>query len=418
MNTADPAAALPPSFSIFKNRAFLTFLIARISTSIGVLAESVTLGWQVYVIARLTHSVEQSAFLVGMIGLAQFLPLFLLALVAGEAADRYDRRHILLGCVTAKVLCAALLAWLAYSGSTMLAPIFAIAVVFGMARAFLMPASAAMGPMLVDRAQLPRAIAWSTLGMQAGMIAGPWLGGFLCSVSPALSYGASGALYILAGIMLVSIRVNTKPESKGGSRLLLIREGIDYVWNNRIVFGAISLDLFAVLLGGATALLPVFARDILHIGADGFGLLRAGPALGGATMAFWLSRKPIERWAGPKMLIAVGVFGIATLAFALSRDLIFSVAALAVLGAADTVSVFIRQSLIQLATPDAMRGRVSAVSSLFISASNELGEFESGVAARLLGPVGAAIFGGVGSLVVTGLWARLFPELRKADRLV
>jgi hypothetical protein len=213
------------------------------------------------------------------------------------------------------------------------------------------------------------------------------------------------------------IRKPSKPEVQPGSRWTLMKEGLAYVWRQKIVFGAISLDLFAVLLGGATALLPVFARDILHVGAEGFGVLRAGPAIGATVVALWLAAHPIRRKAGFYMLAGVAVFGLATCVFALSRSLALSVAALAVLGGADMLSVYVRQTLVQLVTPDAMRGRVAAVSSVFIGASNELGEFESGVAARFLGPVGAALFGGIGALVVTGLWARLFPALRKADRL-
>jgi predicted MFS family arabinose efflux permease len=268
--------------------------------------------------------------------------------------------------------------------------------------------------MLVPREVLPRAVGWNSLSMQTGFVIGPWLGGVLCAVSVPSSYATAGGLYVCAGIALLFIRSNTKPNHAGGARLSLIAEGLAYVCSNKVVFGAISLDLFAVLLGGVTALLPVFARDILHIGADGFGLLRSAPAIGGGLMALTLSLRPIHRDAGIWMLWAVAVYGVATVVFAVSTWLWVSMLALSVLGAADAVSVFVRQSLVQILTPDAMRGRVSAVSSLFISASNELGEFESGVAARILGPVGAAIFGGVGSVVLTGFWAHLFPALRQA----
>ena len=251
--------------------------------------------------------------------------------------------------------------------------------------------------------------------MQTGMVLGPWLGGVLCAVSVPLSYAAAGGpLSRSPASPLLFIRANTKPNHAGGARLTLIAEGLAYVWSNKVVFGAISLDLFAVLLGGVTALLPVFARDILHIGADGFGLLRSAPAIGGGLMALALSMRPIHRDAGFWMLCAVAAYGAATVIFAVSTWVWVSMLALAVLGAADAVSVFVRQSLVQILTPDPMRGRVSAVSSLFISASNELGEFESGVAARILGPIGAAIFGGVGSVVLTGLWAHMFPSLRQA----
>jgi hypothetical protein len=268
--------------------------------------------------------------------------------------------------------------------------------------------------MLVPREVLPRAIGWNTLAMQVGFVIGPWLGGVLCAVSVPAAYAVAAALYVAAGTAVWSIGANAKPDYKGGGRLKLIAEGLAYVWSNKIVFGAISLDLFAVLLGGVTALLPVYARDVLHIGPDGFGLLRSGPAIGGGLMALALSTRPVQRDAGYWMLVSVAAYGVATIVFALSTWIALSMLALAALGAADTVSVFVRQSLIQIVTPDPMRGRVTAVSSLFISASNELGEFESGVAARILGPVGAAVFGGVGSILLTGVWAKMFPELRNA----
>ena len=246
------------------------------------------------------------------------------------------------------------------------------------------------------------------------MVIGPWLGGVLCAVSVPAAYGTAAVLYVAAGIAVTFIAANTKPDHKGGGRLKLIAEGLAYVWSNKIVFGAISLDLFAVLLGGVTALLPVFARDVLHIGPEGFGLLRSGPAIGGGLMALALSTRPIQRDAGYWMLVSVAAYGVATVIFAVSTWIWISMLALAALGAADAVSVFVRQSLVQIVTPDPMRGRVTAVSSLFISASNELGEFESGVAARFLGPIGAAVFGGVGSIVLTGVWAKMFPALRDA----
>jgi MFS family permease len=264
---------------------------------------------------------------------------------------------------------------------------------------------------------LPQAISRNSLGDQAGSMIGPWIGGALCAVSPAVAYAGAAVLYAVAGGALLCLRANTRPEFQRGSRLEQIREGIVYVWTNRIVLGAISLDLFAVLLGGATALLPVFASDVLKVGAHGFGVLRSGPAIGASAMAFALSRWPLHRRAGHWMFAGVAVFGVATLVFAVSRSTIVSVIALIVLGASDMISVYVLQSLVQIATSDHMRGRVSAVAGLFIGASAELGEFETGVVARVLGPMGAAIFGGVGSLVVTGTWSRMFPSLRKADRL-
>jgi MFS family permease len=406
----------PIAFRTFLQRYpnFRLLLLSRLLSTVAMLTNSVTLGWQVYSIARLDHTVAQSSFLVGMIGLVQFLPMFTLVLLAGETADRYDRRKILLACIALQLCCSGALALTATAARPSLVTIFALAGVFGIARAFTMPASASLGPMLVPREVLPRAIGFNSLSMQTGMVLGPWLGGVLCAFSVPLAYAAAGGLYLVAGAGLLLIRANTKPDHAGGARLTLIAEGLAYVWSNKVVFGAISLDLFAVLLGGVTALLPVFARDILHIGADGFGLLRSGPAIGGGLMALALSMRPIHRNAGFWMLWAVAAYGAATVIFAVSTWVWVSVLMLAVLGAADAVSVYVRQSLVQILTPDPMRGRVSAVSSLFISASNELGEFESGVAARILGPIGAAIFGGVGSVVLTGLWAHMFPSLRKA----
>ena len=406
-----------PSPAVFRYRAYSLFWAGRVLTTLAVQAESVTIGWQVYTVARRTHSVEQGAFLVGMVGLAQFLPLFALTFVAGAVADRADRRAIILACLGVELACALALAALGLHAGVSLGPIFAIAAVFGAARAFLSPAQGAMGPMLVPREMLPRAIAWNSLGYQSAAIIGPWIGGALCALSPAAAYGASALLYMLAGGAMLMLRADTRPAGSAASRLELIREGLRYVWTNKIVLGAISLDLFAVLLGGATALLPVYARDVLKIGAHGFGVLRSGPAVGAALMAVALSRWQIHRHAGRWMFAGVAAFGLATLAFAVSKLLWLSVLALAILGASDMISVYVRQSLVQIVTPDAMRGRVSAVSTLFIGASNELGEFETGIVARLLGPVGAAIFGGVGSLGITGLWSRLFPSLRDADRL-
>jgi MFS family permease len=413
--TADsPTAAF---LSVFKHRDFTLFWCARMFSTLAVQAESVTIGWQVYTLARHTRSVEQSAFLVGMVGLAQFVPLFLLTFIAGATADRHDRRAIILQCTGVEILCVLALAALALRASPTLFPIFAIAAVFGASRAFLSPASGAMGPMLVPREALPHAVSRNSLGDQIGFVVGPWIGGALCAVSPAVAYGGSAVLYAAAAMALLAIRANTRPERQPGSRLDQIREGIAYVWTNKIVLGAISLDLFAVLLGGATALLPVFASDVLKVGAHGFGVLRSGPAIGAMAMAFALSRWPLHRRAGRWMFAGVAAFGVATLVFAVSKSMTVSVIALAALGAADMISVYVRQSLVQIVTPDHMRGRVSAVAWLFIGASAELGEFETGVAARLLGPVGAAIFGGVGSLVVTGAWSQMFPALRDADRL-
>ena len=410
-------ASLKNSLRVFRHGYFANFWIGRFLSTLGSFTLSVILGWQVYTIARQSYSIEQSAFLVGMVGLAQFLPLFALTLIAGTAVDRYDRRKILLAATLFQLSCATALAVIAWSTHPRLAVIFSVAALFGVARAFIIPAASALGPMLVSIELLPRAIAWNSLGMQGGMVMGPWIGGVLSSISTSLAYTAAACMYLLSITAFALIRGNTRALHSGGSRLAMVRDGLIYIWSNKLVFGAISLDLVAVLLGSVTALLPVYAHDILNIGAHGFGLLRSGPAIGGGLMALVLSFIPIHRHAGPWMLGSVAVFGFATIVFAVSRNLMLSMVALVILGAADVISVFIRQNLVQLVTPDFMRGRVSAVSGLFISASNELGEFESGVVARLLGPIGSAIVGGIGSIAVTVIWARYFPALREADRL-
>lgn len=409
--------AVPSARALLKERDYLMFWGTRWTGSFASQIQSVAMGWQMYAIARQTRSVEESAFLVGMIGLAAFVPVFLLTLPAGEAADRYDRKKVLLLCLSGEIVSVLALAIATVNGYASPALLLVIAALFGASRAFFAPANTALGPMLVPRKLLPRAIAWNSLAWQTASIAGPAAAGFLVARSAETAYFTTFALYGLSAMLVMGIRANAKPETNPGSRWQLMKEGLSYVWRQKIVFGAISLDLFAVLLGGATALLPVFARDVLHVGPEGFGILRAGPAIGATLVALWLAANPIRRKAGLYMFAGVAVFGMATIVFGLSKSLWLSVAALAVLGGADMLSVFVRQTLVQLVTPDHMRGRVASVSSVFIGASNELGEFESGVVARLLGPVGAAVFGGVGAVMVTALWAKLFPDLRRADRL-
>jgi MFS family permease len=409
--------ALRPTSFLFRHRDFGLFWAGMLLVNIAVQIESVTIGWQIYSLGRLTRSIGESAFLVGMVGLAQFVPMFFLTLFAGSLADRISRRQIVLVSLVVETVCVIGLVAVALHPTPDVLPIFLIAVVFGAARAFLSPAATALVPMLVAKADMPQAISLKSLSWQGAVIVGPWLGGLLCAVSPASAYAATAVLYALGMAIILLMRANTTPERQPGSQFEHIREGLVYTWQNRIVFGAISLDLFAVLLGGATALLPAFASDILNVGPEGFGILRSGPAIGAVIMALYLARWPLTRKAGPRMFLAVGAFGVATIVFGLSKSMPLSVAALAMLGAADMVSVYIRQTLVQIVTPDHMRGRVSSVSGLFISGSNELGEFESGLVSRLIGPVGAAVFGGIGTILVTGAWAWMFPELRKADRL-
>jgi MFS family permease len=415
---APTAAADTSALALLRQRDYMVFLATRVAGVLGTVAQSVTLGWQVYDLSRAERGVAESALNVGFVGLATFLPLVFLALPSGVAADRYPRKTILMACFSAQAVLAAGLAWTAASGLASVGSLVAFAGAFGVTRSFIAPANAAMGPMLVPPHLLPRAIAWNSLAFEIGTIGGPALAGALVAQwSSAYSYLVSLLLYLGPVVGLAAVRGSTRPPAQPGSRLEQMREGLRYIRDNRIVLGAISLDLFAVLLGGATALLPVFARDILAVGPQGFGLMRSAPAAGAAVVALWLAGRPIHRRAGLSLFTGVAIFGVATVVFGLSRSLWLSLAALAVLGGADMVSVYVRQTLVQIVTPDAMRGRVAAVSFLFIGASNELGEFESGVTARLFGPVGAAVFGGVASLLVTGTWARLFPELRKVDRL-
>ena len=396
----------------------MRYLVARWFGVLGTVTQSVTMGWQVYDLARGGKGVAQAALDVGFLGLATFLPLFFLALPAGVVADRYSRRSVIIACYVAEVVCAGVLVATDVLGVLTVPFLIGVAFAFGIARAFRAPAGVALGPMLVPKRLLPQAIAWNSLAFQLGTISGPALAGVLVGRwSPAHSYGVSLALYLAAVVGLARVTRSTRPETQPGSRLTQVREGLAYIWNNKVVFGAISLDLFAVLLGGATALLPVYARDILNVGAEGFGLLRSAPAVGAAAVALVLARRPIYRRAGSAMFTGVALFGMAAVVFGLSRIFWLSLGALVMLGGADMVSVYVRQTLIQIVTPDPMRGRVAAVSFLFIGASNELGEFESGVTARLFGPVAAAVLGGVASLAVTGIWARLFPSLRTVDRL-
>ena len=409
-------SAAPLQF-LSRHKDYRRYFLGMIPIQFGTQIEAITLAWQVYHIARQTRSIEESAFMVGMVGLCQFLPMFALTLFAGNAADRYNRKAIVIWALLAEAVGVLALTLLSLQPAQGLMPIFVIAGLFGAARAFLSPAASALVPMLVTRDDMPVAISFSTTIWMTGVIVGPFIGGLLIAGSIPLAYGAAAATYGVGIAMILSIRANTTPERQTGHPLTLVVEGLSYVWQNKVVFGAISLDLFAVLLGGATALLPAFATDILHVGPMGNALLRMGPAVGGLAMSTYLTFRPIKRKAGVKMFLGVAAFGLSTVVFAFSRSLPLSLLALAVLGAGDMISVNVRQTLIQIVTPDHMRGRVSAVSGLFISGSNELGEFESGVLSRFIGPVMAAAFGGIGTMVVTGAWAWMFPALRRADKL-
>jgi MFS family permease len=385
---------------------------------LGTQIQITAMGWQVYDIARARgDSIEQGAFLLGLIGLSQFLPLLILSLFGGQAADRFDRRLIILGCIALKVAIAgALVVISGFAPSTLITAIFGVAMLTGMLNAFLPAASSAMVSNLVPRAELPQAIALMSLSFQGGSIIGPALGGLLFHFGPSIPYSVSFVLFCGGWLLAFLTKAPAQEKVESGRTLAMIKEGLIYVRDNKIVLGALSLDLAVVLLAGATALLPVFARDILQAGPAALGALRSASAIGAGLVSIILAIVPIKRHVGRWMFGAVFVFGLATLGFGLSTTLWMSVACLAIAGAADMISVYVRSSLVQLATPDAMRGRVSAISYVFISASNEMGEFQSGVAARLLGPVTAVVAGGIGAILIAGAWMRLFRPLAKADR--
>jgi MFS family permease len=393
------------------------YWLARFMAVFATMSMVVLLGYQLYEVARDDYgmSVAEASFQLGLLGLAQFIPLFVLTPVAGLAADRFDRRHVAAfangidGCV------AVLLAVMTWQDALTIPILFGLAASHGAARVFVGPSMSAIAPNIVPPALLPRAIALSSIAWQTASVAGPAVGGLIFARAAWLPHALSAVLLLAAMMLILTVRpIRAKHEGPPLKPLRQIVEGMVYVWRERFLLGCITLDLFAVLLAGATALLPVFARDILFVGPEGLGLMRAAPALGAASVALWLSFRPLEREVGIKMLWAVAAFGVATIAFAFSRNFLLSLAILSVMGAVDMVSVFIRSSLVQLFTPDDRRGRVSAISGLAISASNELGEMQSGLAAAILGATGAVVFGGAGAIVVTLVWAWYFPELRRA----
>lgn len=393
------------------------YWLARFMAVFATMSMVVLLGYQLYEVARDDYgmSVAEASFQLGLLGLAQFIPLFVLTPVAGLAADRFDRRHVAAfangidGCV------AAVLAVLTWADALNLPILFTLAAAHGAARVFVGPSMSAIAPNIVPPALLPRAIALSSIAWQTASVAGPAVGGLIYAGATWLPHAISAAMMGVAMVLILTVRpIKARHEGPPLRPLRQIVEGMVYVWRERFLLGCITLDLFAVLLAGATALLPVFARDILFVGPEGLGLMRAAPALGAASVALWLSFRPLQREVGIKMLWAVAAFGALTIAFAFSRSLMLSLAILSLMGAVDMISVFIRSSLVQLFTPDDRRGRVSAISGLAISASNELGEMQSGLAAALLGAVGAVVFGGAGAIVVTLVWAWHFPELRRA----
>ncbi len=396
--------------SLFVHRGFMKLWFARLAGTAAGQMLMVAVGWHMY-------ELTGSAWDLGLVGLMQFLPALALVLVAGHVIDRFQRARVLAACQAVHVAVALLLCVGHAGGWVGREWLLGISVVLGAVRAFQMPAQQALTPALVPAELLPRALAFSSAGLQGAIIAGPALGGFVYLAGASVVYAVCAALFALAAALCLGIRyAHVAPNTPVSLQTLLA--GVHFVWRHKVVLGAISLDLFAVLLGGATALLPMFARDVLFVGPWGLGLLRAAPAVGALLMSVLLTRWPVRRRTGHTLLAAVAIYGVATFAFGLSTNFGLSMAMLAVAGAADMISVVIRQTLVQLETPDAMRGRVSAVNSVFIGGSNQLGEFESGATAALLGPVGSVLLGGVGTVLVALVWLRLFPGLAGRDELV
>jgi MFS family permease len=401
-------------WAAFAYPGFRLFQGARLLSVIGSQMQSVAIGWQIY-------AVTGRPLDLAWVGLAQFFPAVLLSPVTGHVADRFERRRVLLGAYSLLTLLSGALFVMARTDPHRVGPIYAILVGIGVARAFQAPASSSLLPSLVPLEHFGNAVAWSSSIWQGATVFGPTVGGLVYAASGGASivYAVAATCSFAAFALIVPIRsvsTNARPRREPLTIQSLLA-GVRYVRDNEIVLGVISLDLFAVLLGGATALLPVYASDILHLGPLALGVLRTAPAVGAAVTGVALALKPIESRAGAKMLVCVALFGLATIVFGVSRNFALSLAALVVVGASDMVSVFVRSALVQLATPDAMRGRVSAVNMVFVSASNELGEFESGVTAQLFGTVPSVVLGGVGTLLVVALWAWRFPALGRVNRL-
>lgn len=398
-------------------RDFRLLWLSRFASVLATTGMVVIIGYQLYDVARSQYgmSITEAALQLGLLGLVQFIPFMLLTPLAGIAADRFDRRFVGAFAIGIDLVIAITLGWSTYSGQVTLPLLFVLAAMHGMARVFVGPAVGSITPNVVPAALMPRAIALSSIAWQIGSVVGPAIAGLLYAVSADKPYWAAAGLLVLSCAGLLTIRkLPLHQINRDMHPVRQITEGFTHVWRDRFLLGCVTLDLFAVLLGGATALLPVFARDILHVGSEGLGIMRSAPGVGAALVAFWLSWKPMEHNVGAKMLWGVVAYGAATIGFGLSRDFALSLAMLALIGAADMVSVFVRSSLVQLNTPDDKRGRVSSISGLAISASNELGEMQSGIAAALLGATGAVVFGGVGAILITALWAWIFPELLNA----
>lgn len=398
-------------FAAFRHGAFLRYWLSRFFGTFATQIVSVAVGWQIYDLTR-------DPFDLGLVGIVQFAPSLLLVLVTGAVADRWGRRLIMGSSALLEALCAGALLALVLADAISPGPIFATLAVFGVGRAFFGPAAASLVANLVPERDFANAVAWNSSAWQTATIVGPVAGGLLYGVGPAAAYGTATALMLGSALLVFSIpkppasTVRVEPVSRE-----TLFAGFRYIWREKIVLGAVSLDLFAVLLSGAVALLPVYARDVLDLGPWALGLLRAAPGVGAILVAVWLAAHPIRDGAGVILLLFVALFGLFTVLFGVSTVPWLSIAALALLGAADMVSVYIRETLIQLWTPDDVRGRVNAVNMVFVGASNELGEFRAGTMAALIGTVPAVVFGGVGAVLVAGIWAVVFPELRKVRRL-
>jgi len=400
------------SRAAFRYPNFRFYMVARFLTTISSEMQSVAVGWQVY---ELTHRPLD----LGLVGLAQFLPGICLFLIAGHTADRVPRRRILQTCYAGFSVCSVLLLAFTLHGLSSAYPIYFALLLNGTVRAFYAPASQAFVPLLVSTEDFPNAVAWSSSIFQTATIAGPMIGGILYGVtgSPVLVYTCAASFYFTGFLFLRQIRLKAVERERSAASLGIVLEGLRYIWQNKLILGAISLDLFAVLLGGAVALLPVYAREILKVGATGLGILRSAPGAGAVIMGLVVAHWPLQRKAGATMLWCVFAFGIFTIIFGISHSFTLSLIMLFLVGASDTISVIVRHTMIQLATPDSMRGRVSAVNMVFIGASNEVGQFESGITAQWFGTIAAVVLGGVGTALIVILWAWLFPPLRRLDTL-
>jgi MFS family permease len=409
-----PAPVAPPAedrFAVFRNSRFLRYWLSRFFGAFASQIIAVSVGWQVYALTR-------DPFVLGLVGLSQFLPSLLLVLVTGAASDRYSRRRIMgIAAIVEAGATAALLAF-TWHGLASPVPVFAVLAVIGIARAFFGPASSSLVVNLVGKDQLAGAIAWNSSSWQIASVLGPVAGGLLYGVSAYLAYSTGTVLFALAAVLVLSIPAPAaRSRAAEPASLRSMAAGFDFIWREKVVLGAISLDLFAVLLGGAVALMPVYASDILAVGPWGLGLLRAAPGIGAVLTVIWLTRHPIRDHAGRIMFAFVAAFGACTVLFGLSATPWLSILALALMGGADMISVYVRETLMQLWTPDEVRGRVNAVNSVFVGASNELGEFRAGLMASWIGAVPAVALGGMATVGVAALWARMFPELRRARTL-